>query len=132
MLSLLFLSSLMVSSGSLDPLPPAHYPALQISPAASPRSLAQAPLATDYRVTALQPDFTGDLWVGSWAGLARINPETGRVLQRVRLPSRTLQALAQDRVGRIWVGTFDGLVRVDPRTNAITAQNFQLPSNRVL
>src|SRR5690242_18171718 len=28
------------------------------------------PLPADFRVSALQPDFTGDLWVGSWTGLA--------------------------------------------------------------
>ncbi|HBY81843.1 MAG TPA: transcriptional regulator, partial [Cyanobacteria bacterium UBA11148] len=30
------------------------------------------PLPKDFRVPALQPDYTGDLWVGSWLGLARI------------------------------------------------------------
>ncbi|PSN77085.1 transcriptional regulator, partial [filamentous cyanobacterium CCP4] len=121
MLSLLVLSSLALSPGRY-PLPSTLYPAsLSLTPTAlAPTALAQSPIASDYRVTALQPDFTGDLWVGSWAGLARINPETGRVLQRVSMPSRTIEALAQDRVGRIWVGTFDGLVRVDPRTNVIT------------
>ena len=70
--------------------------------------------------------------LGGGAGLARVNPETGRILTRVPIPSRTIESLAQDRVGRIWIGTFDGLVRVDPRTDEITAQTFRLPSNRVL
>ena len=61
---------------------------------------------------------------GPGRGLARVNPETGRILTRVPIPSRTIESLAQDRVGRIWIGTFDGLVRVDPRTDEITAQTF--------
>jgi ligand-binding sensor domain-containing protein len=88
-------------------------------------------LSPDFRVSALQPDFTGDLWIGSWLGLSRINPNTGKVLARIRLPNYTVGALAQDRVGRIWVGTYEGLLRVDPRSNEVTAQNFTLPSNRV-
>ena len=86
----------------------------------------------DYRVSALQPDYQGNLWVGSWQGLAKIDPNTGKILSRIAIPNRTIGALAQDKVGRIWVGTYEGLLRVDPRTNEVTAQNFSLPSNRVL
>lgn len=89
-------------------------------------------VAADYRVSALQPDSKGALWVGSWQGLAKIDPKTGRILNRVSLPNTTVGALAQDRNGRIWVGTYEGLVRIDPRSGEITAQNFALPSNRVL
>ncbi|HEY9763317.1 MAG TPA: two-component regulator propeller domain-containing protein, partial [Trichocoleus sp.] len=77
-------------------------------------NLTQPNPAADYRVPALQPDYTGSLWVGSWQGLARISPQTGQVLARINLPSRTIGALAQDRVGRVWVGTYEGLIRVDP------------------
>jgi len=90
------------------------------------------PLPTDFRVPALQPDYTGDLWVGTYSGLARVEPNTGRLKARVDLPNYTIDALAQDRVGRIWLGTYEGLLRVDPRSNEVTAQNFTLPSNRVL
>ncbi|UBF24874.1 transcriptional regulator [Kovacikia minuta CCNUW1] len=89
-------------------------------------------LGRDYRISALQPDSEGNLWVGSWQGLAKINPTTGQILARISLPNTTIGALAQDKVGRIWVGTYDGLVRLDPRTGQITAQNFFLPSNKVL
>ncbi len=89
-------------------------------------------VGADYRISALQPDSQGALWVGSWQGLAKIDPKTGRILLRVSLPNITVGALAQDRSGRIWVGTYEGLVRIDPRSGEITAQNFALPSNRVL
>ena len=110
-----------------DPPPPVN----QLLP---PERLRQdvEPLPKDFRVSALQPDFTGDLWVGSWLGLARINPNTGRLLARISLPNYTIGALAQDRVGRIWAGSYEGLLRIDPRSNEVTAQNFTLPSNRIL
>ncbi len=96
------------------------------------QQIEERAITPDYRISTLQPDSRGGLWVGSWQGLARINPKTGHILSRISLPNATVGALAQDRVGRIWVGTYEGLVRVDPRTGSITAQNFSLPSNRVL
>lgn len=89
-------------------------------------------IGADYRISALQPDGQDGLWVGSWQGLAKINPATGQILNRVSLPNQIVGAIAQDRSGRIWVGTYTGLVRLDPKTGAITAQNFALPSNQIL
>jgi len=57
----------------------------------------------NYRVTALQRDYRGNLWVGSWQGLAQIDPNTGRILSRISLPNTLIGDLAEDRVGRIWV-----------------------------
>lgn len=96
------------------------------------QDIEEQTVGADYRVSALQSDSKGALWVGSWQGLAKIDPNTGRILHRVSLPNTTVGALAQDRSGRIWVGTYEGLVRLDPRSGEITAQNFALPSNRVL
>lgn len=78
----------------------------------------------DYRVNALQRDFTGNLWVGAWRGLSRIDPNTGKILARVSLPNTAIGAIAQDKVGRLWVGTYEGLKRVDLRTSEVTAQNL--------
>jgi len=96
------------------------------------QSAEEQSIGTDYRISALQSDRQGGLWVGSWQGIAKINPATGQILRRVSLPNQVVGAIAQDKSGRIWVGTYTGLVRLDPRTGAITAQNFSLPSNRVL
>lgn len=96
------------------------------------QELEEASVGADYRVSALQPDLQGALWVGSWQGLAKINAATGRILTRASLPNPSIGAIVQDKNGRIWVGTYEGIVRVDPKTGAITAQNFALPSNRVL
>jgi ligand-binding sensor domain-containing protein len=92
----------------------------------------QQPFPLDHRISALQPSSDKHLWVGSWQGLAKIDPRTGRIYGRVPLPNATIGALAEDRMGRIWIGSAEGLVRVDPHTGKITAQNFALPSNRVL
>lgn len=96
------------------------------------QDIEEQTVGADYRISALQPDSKGALWVGSWQGLAKIDPNTGRIWSRVSLPNTTVGALAQDRSGRIWAGTYEGLVRIDPRSGEITAQNFALPSNRVL
>ena len=54
-----------------DPPPPVNEPL----PSERLRQDTQR-LSPDFRVSALQPDFTGDLWIGSWLGLSRINPNT--------------------------------------------------------
>ena len=92
----------------------------------------QNSLTPDYRVSSLLPDRQGNLWVGTWQGLARMNPHTGVINTRVNLPNSIIGAVVQDKSQRIWVGTYEGLKRIDPNTAEITAQNFLLPSNRVL
>ena len=101
-------------------------------PLTEERAVRTNPIAEDYKVGALQRDFTGSLWVGSRQGLSRIDPETGRVMATVAIPNRFIDSMAQDKVGRIWLGTPEGLIRVEPRINEVTSQNFRLPSNRVL
>ena len=139
--SLLVLLGLPIGAGlAQSPLQPESAPLY--SPDAPPPRRSPLPdrrqdvdeqsIGNDYRVSALQADSQGALWVGSWQGLAKINPSTGAILSRISLPNTTIGALAQDRSGRIWVGTYEGLSRIDPKTGAITAQNFALPSNRVL
>ncbi len=96
------------------------------------QDLEEQTVGADYRVSALQAKGAEQLWVGSWQGLAKINPKTGQILDRVSLPNQTVGAIAEDKSGRIWVGTYSGIVRLDPKTGTVTAQNFALPSNRVL
>ncbi len=121
------------TTSEAPPLYPPDAPPPRRTPLPDRRQeIEEQTVGADYRVSALQPDSKGALWVGSWQGLAKINPATGQILQRVSLPNATVGAIAQDRSGRIWVGTYEGIVRLDPRTGAITAQNFALPSNRVL
>lgn len=116
-----------------DPLyPPTAPPPRRIPLPDVRQQLEEEAVGADYRVSALQADNQGSLWVGSWQGLAKINAATGQILTRVSLPNTSIGAMVQDRNGRIWVGTYEGIARVDPKTGTITAQNFALPSNRVL
>lgn len=119
-----------------DPNAAPLYPSAAPPPAVTPlpnqrQQQEEQSVSPDYRVGALQSVGDSTLWVGSWQGLAQINPASGKVRARISLPNQTVGALAIDRVGRLWVGTYDGLVRLDPRTGGVTAQNFSLPSNRV-
>jgi len=121
-----------VDPSELTPYYPASAPPGRVDPLPDERNFIDRVQETDYRVSALQADYVGNLWVASWRGLSRIDPNTGKILARVSLPNVAISALAQDKVGRLWVGTYEGLKRVDPRSNEITAQNLFLPSKRVL
>lgn len=83
----------------------------------------------DDRVLALHVDGQGQLWVGSWMGLARFDAARGRfepVFSAGRgdgtvddLGHRAVQAIHEDSRGRLWVGTAQGGVAlVDPRTGS--------------
>ena len=121
-----------VNPSDLAPAYPASAPPPRVDPLPDEREMQERSLETDYRVSNLLGDVAGNLWVGSWRGLSRIDPKTGKILARVSLPNIAIGALAQDKVGRLWVGSYEGLMRVEPRTNEITAQNLFLPSKRVL
>lgn len=123
-----------VGSSESAPLYPPDAPPERRTPLPDQRQqIEEQTVGVDHRVSALQLDSRNKgLWVGSWQGLAKINPSTGQITDRISLPNQTVGSIAQDKSGRIWVGTYAGLSRVDPKTGAITAQNFALPSNRVL
>ncbi len=66
----------------------------------------------DGLVDALLVDKSGSLWVGTWSGIYRRDPD-GRC-ERIRdaLPNVSVSGLLQDRQGRIWAGTKRGLCRI--------------------
>ena len=70
----------------------------------------------DPRVEALQVDRSGDLWVGTWKGLARLRRGATRfepvMAGQGELDARIVQALFQADDGRIWAGTRQGDVAV--------------------
>ena len=123
---------LQVNPSELTPTYPAKAPPQKVNPLPDERQRQENVGEVNYRIGALQADYTGNLWVGSWRGLTRIDPNTGKILARVRLPNLTIGDITQDKVGRLWVGTYGGLKRIDPRSSEITAQNLFLPSKRVL
>ncbi|MGM9509094.1 two-component regulator propeller domain-containing protein [Larkinella sp. GY13] len=70
---------------------------------------------------AVVSDRRGHVWVGTDAGLDRLDYETGQITHFVNNPkepnsliSNYILSLCVDRIGRLWVGTDGGLCRFDP------------------
>ena len=81
----------------------------------------------DHTVTQIELDpSTGDLWVGTLKGLARVNPRTRKVFNYSLVPKGspapeggepTVLAIAVGDDASVWVGTNGyGLVRLDPKS----------------
>jgi len=73
----------------------------------------------DRRLTALLPTPDGALWVGTWAGVARLEPATMRVSRpakeapgQVGVPAGYASALVRDGAGRLWVGIMGAGIRL--------------------
>jgi diguanylate cyclase (GGDEF)-like protein len=73
-------------------------------------------------VTSFAVDRHGALWVGSWGGVATIDPNSGAVKRYRRAPSSPLvlrdenvMAIVTDDQNRVWLGTMgSGVERLDP------------------
>ncbi len=99
----------------------------------------------DLRVAALAVQASGALWIGTFAGLARYDPESGRTeswrhdeTRSDSLSANRVQALLVDRDDVLWIGTwYDGLNMHDPRSTrfgavrGISGDPASLPSNLV-
>lgn len=106
---------------------------LAIEPGKTPRLLRhEAASLGDTRVSALLPTADGGLWVGTKAGLARIDGTSGKV-QRVpnevgvvgALPPGYVSSLLTDRRGRLWVSIFGAGVAVLERTDSQGRLHFR-------
>lgn len=70
-------------------------------------------------VWAIHRDGTGNLWIGTDAGLCRLEARTGGCSTLdLGMDQPYVNDLTEDRSGSIWIGG-DGLVRLDPRTGRI-------------
>jgi diguanylate cyclase (GGDEF)-like protein/PAS domain S-box-containing protein len=76
-----------------------------------------------------------ELWIGTAAGLHRLEPASGRVQSWHRDPARTdglpgeqAIALCWDAAGGLWIGSESGLARLDPRSGRI--ERFRLDSEQ--
>jgi len=73
----------------------------------------------DARLTALLPTPDGALWVGTWVGVARLDPATMTVSRmpkeapgQVGVPAGYASALVRDGAGRLWVGVMGAGIRL--------------------
>jgi len=73
----------------------------------------------DQRLTALLPTPDGALWVGTWAGVVRLEPATMKVSRvareapgQVGVPAGYASALVRDGAGRMWVGVMGAGIRL--------------------
>ncbi len=80
---------------------------------------------TEASVTAIHEDASGDLWVGTVAGLYRLERATGVFtahrhdpLDSTSLSSDAVTALYVDRQGTLWIGTGEGLNQLDRPSGA--------------
>ncbi len=85
------------------------------------------PRGAPLRVSAVEVDDRGMVWIGTSAGLARLDPASRAItLLRHRsvdpksLPDDRVTALLQDSQRRLWVGTVRGLALLDRRSESFT------------
>ena len=85
------------------------------------RFLAGGTGGTPRILLGLYEDHDGHVWVGSNAGVLRLDPQTGETAEWVHDPLERgsigpgyVKAILEDRDGKIWVGTGEGgLLRID-------------------
>lgn len=74
-------------------------------------------------LTTLYLDSSGVLWMGTYNGAMRYDPQTGKVsefnMEADGLSARIL-AISEDKHGTIWIGTADGLAAVKPADGKVT------------
>lgn len=69
----------------------------------------------------------GSLWIGTFEGLSRLDPNTGRFTsyrESDGLPNDVIYGILEDQAGHLWMSTNKGLSRFDPRTN--TFKNYDV------
>jgi signal transduction histidine kinase/ligand-binding sensor domain-containing protein len=99
--------------------------------AAPPRFIAGDRL-TEPRITVLQPDRDGAIWIGTWRGINRFDPSTGAIERIESLPADLtslnrgyVSSLLVDRDGRLWVGTLAGGLGLLERRDADGRPRFR-------
>ena len=71
----------------------------------------------DYWVYSFAEQTDGTLWVGTWAGLNKLNPESGKFTTYVKeLVNEWVYGLDVDGKDRVWIGTEGGINMFDGKT----------------
>ena len=85
----------------------------------------------DLRLRTVLPDRDGGIWVGSDAGLARLQSDRFILTPAERLHERTqVRCLFEDREGDLWVGTNTGLIRLRDDIFTVYGKSEGLPSDQ--
>jgi signal transduction histidine kinase/ligand-binding sensor domain-containing protein/CheY-like chemotaxis protein len=93
---------------------------------------ATEPRLPDNYISVLYVDGLQRLWVGTHAGMARI--EHGALTPGIDLPrlgTADIRAITEDRLGVLWVGAHTGLISIDPATNSPIDRSGALHDHRV-
>lgn len=78
-------------------------------------------------VNTIFEDESQNLWIGTNAGLCKLNLST-RVLQQINLPvlkDKVVKSIVQDFRKNLWIGTTNGLVKLNPENNKTRIINEQ-------
>jgi signal transduction histidine kinase/ligand-binding sensor domain-containing protein len=82
---------------------------------------------SDSAVLAIYEDQRADLWIGTVAGLARLDRDTATFTRyrhdpdnATSLSSDVVRAIYEDRQSTLWIGTGGGLDRLDPSSGTFT------------
>lgn len=77
--------------------------------------------AAHNRVSAIQEDREGRLWIGTFAGLETFDRSLGTftvVTRKDGLPNSVIRGILLDKEGYLWLPLDNGLIRFDPQTKA--------------
>jgi signal transduction histidine kinase/ligand-binding sensor domain-containing protein len=80
-----------------------------------------------YKVESVMADRKGYIWIGTFHGLDRLDPVTGKIINYFydekdpkSLSGHLISAILEDKKGRIWVGTDNGLNLLDRKSETFT------------
>ncbi len=82
---------------------------------------------TSDTIYAIFEDHTGTLWIGTSAGLNRLDQATDTFTsygEKDGLPSASIRGILEDKQGYLWVSTNRGLSKFDPK--ALTFRNYDV------
>ncbi|MDW8239070.1 MAG: two-component regulator propeller domain-containing protein [Acidobacteriota bacterium] len=72
------------------------------------------------RVHSIYESTDGTLWIGTFEGLSRFDPNTGRFTsyrESDGLPNNVIYGILEDQAGHLWMSTNKGLSQFNPATN---------------
>lgn len=73
------------------------------------------------KLTRLLLDETGDLWIGSFNGLQKLDLNTGELESFTQLNSHVISSINQVEANKLWVGTWEsGVVVIDLKSKAVS------------